>query len=306
MSIDALQEAIRKRKNPSVLSLCPALSMLPPHLLADAAARLGKTPAAAAFAYETFCLAILDALADTVPAVSVDSGCFAALGAEGVAAMQRILSAAAGRGYYVLLNSMRSDLPPAADALADACFGAIPFEDAAFTPYPCDGVILNAFCGSDGFLPYTGFCAGGKNVFLLARTPNRSAREVQDQLSGDRLFYQVMADLAMRKLPPNEGRYGYCEVGVVAGLTEPAALKTLRQKCPHLFLLVPGYGAQGGLAKNAPLAFDRMGHGAAVMAGRSILYAFSKNDPDSRDYALCAREAALSMREKLLSFLTVI
>ena len=238
--------------------------------------------------------------------MSVESGCFFALGAAGVAAMQDVLRCAREKGYYVLLDLMRCDLPPAVDALAESCFGEVKIGDAAFTPYPCDGVILSAYLGSDGAKPFTKFCAAGKTVFLIARSSNKSAREVQDLLSGDRVVYQVMADLAMRWSGDLFGRNDYSQIGIVAGLTNAQVLRSLRQKYDRLFLLVPGFGTQGGAIRDTQYAFDRLGHGAAIMAGRSILYAYQKQGGDGTDFAEQARLAAEKMRTQILGYVTVL
>ena len=298
MAVDVLQAKIRKLKNPTMVCICPTIRELPLHIKEDARHKYGQTLRAAAEAYKAFSFGILDALKDTVPAVSVISGAFSALGADGVAAMQEVLSYAASLGYYVLLDLMRADLGTTAEDLANACFGKIQVGEESFTPYACDGVLMSGFLGSDAVKPFAEFCREGKNVFIVARSSNKSAREVQDLLSGDRVVYQVMADLAMRW---STGLFGTNAVGA----TNRPVLETLRRKYDRLFFLVPGYGAQGAGAKDAQFAFDRMGHGAAIMAGRSILYAFRKQDGDGQDYQQAALQAAEKMKKQILSYITV-
>lgn len=200
MAVDVLQAKIRKLKNPTMVCICPTIRELPLHIKEEARHKYGQTLRAAADAYRTFSFGILDALKDAVPAVSIVSGAFSALGADGVAAMQEVLSYAQSLGYYVLLDLMRADLGTTAQDQADACFGAIQVGEASFTPYPCDGVLMSGFLGSDAVKPFADYCRTGKNVFIISRSSNKSAREVQDLLSGDRVVYQVMADLAMRKI----------------------------------------------------------------------------------------------------------
>lgn len=306
MAIDSLQEKIRKMKNPAMVCLCPTYEALPAGIKAAAREAHGDTLTAAAAGYEAFCRGILDALQDLVPAVSVVSGAFSALGADGTAVMQRVLSYARELGYYVLLDLMRADLFSAAEDMAAACFGGIHVGEQRFTPYACDGVLTTAYLGSDAIKPFTQYCKGGKNVFLIARSSNKSAREVQDLLSGDRVMHQVMADLAMRWSADCYGRNGYSEIGLAVGATNPAVLRRLREKYDRLFFLVPGYGAQGGYAKDAAGAFDKFGHGAVVMAGRSITLAWQKHSETGEDYAQRAREAAAKMREQLTGYVTVI
>ena len=227
MAVDVLQAKIRKLKNPTMVCICPTIRELPLHIKEDARHQYGQTLRAAAEAYKTFSFGILDALKDTVPAVSVISGAFSALGADGVAAMQEVLSYAASLGYYVLLDLMRADLGTTAEDLANACFGKIQVGEESFTPYPCDGVLMSGFLGSDAVKPFAEFCREGKNVFIVARSSNKSAREVQDLLSGDRVVYQVMADLAMRWSTGLFGTNGYSEIGIAVGATNRPVLETL-------------------------------------------------------------------------------
>ena len=288
-----------------MVCICPYWDHIPEFLRKEAMEEYGQTPKAVAQAYLKFSCGILDVLRDFVPAVSVDSGCFLVLGADGIAVMQEVLRYAAKKGYYVLLDTMRADLPQTAENLAASCFGALQIGEEQYTPYPCDGVIMSGYLGSDAVKPFTQYCAEGKNVFLISHTSNKSAREVQDLLSGDRVVYQVMADLAMRWSTGLFGDNAYSEIGLVAGVTNVDVLQRLRSKYSQLFLLVPGFGTQGGNAKDASCAFDRFGHGAAIMVGRSILYAYEKKGTDGTDYAECAREAAEKTRERILSYVMV-
>ena len=201
MSVDVLQSKIRKMKNPTMVCLCPSYGDLPERIRTEAAEQYGQTLKAAAESCRVFSEGILDALADLVPAVSVESGCYLAYGQDGAAALESVLAYARRKGYYVLLDAMRADIGSAAENLAQACFGSIAVGDEKFTPYVCDGVLLNGYLGSDSVRPFTQFCAEGKNVFLIARSSNKSAREMQDLISGDRVVYQVMADLAMQRPP---------------------------------------------------------------------------------------------------------
>ena len=100
--------------------------------------------------------------------------------------------------------------------MARACFGGIQVGEQTFTPYACDGVLMTGYLGSDSVKPFTQYCKDGKNVFIIARSSNKSAREVQDLLSGDRVVYQVMADLAMRWSLDQFGKNGYSEIGIAA------------------------------------------------------------------------------------------
>ena len=306
MSIDVLQAKIRKTKNPSMICIVPSVLELPMPIKDAARAQYGDTLRAAAESYRQFSFDILDALKDVVPAVSIVSGAFAALGSDGVAAMEDVLARARELGFYVLLDLMRADVALNAEAMARACFGGVQVGEQTFTPYACDGVLMTGYLGSDSVKPFTQYCKDGKNVFIIARSSNKSAREVQDLISGDRVVYQVMADLAMRWSLDQFGKNGYSEIGIAAAATNPAVLRTLREKYDRLFFLVPGYGTQGGNARDVQYAFDKLGHGAAIMAGRSVLYAWQRQDDGADHYQQYAREAALKMREQILGYITVL
>ena len=305
MSIDVLQERIRKLQNPTMVAISPSVLDLPAAIKQTCTAEYGSTLRAAAEGYRQFSMGILDTLEGIVPAVSVETGSFYALGAEGVAAMQDVLRGAAERGYYVLLDLMRGDIGPTAQTMADACFGAVQVGDQSFTPYPCDGALLSGYLGSDSVMPFAQYCRKGKNVFVVARSSNKSAREVQDLLSGDRIVYQVMADLVMRWSAGLFTRSGYSEMGIAVGATNPTVLQALRRKYDKLFFLVPGYGTQGASAHDASLAFDAAGYGACVIVGRSILNAHLRTPQAGEDYRTSAKQAAIAMREQLLRYVKV-
>ena len=266
MSIDVLQERIRKLKCPIMVGLDPYLPILPRHIVRDAFDEYGQTLRGAAEAYYRFCTELLDRLCPIVPAVKLQSACFEALGADGINQMQRISKYAKELGYYVLMDSMRGDVGSVAEIYAQAVFGSVSVGETACQLYSCDGLTVNGYLGSDGIKPFLPYCKhDGKNVFILLKTSNKSSREVQDLLSGDRVVYTAMADLAMRWGADLIGKNGYSEIGAVVGATFPQTMKLLREKYDRLFFVVPGYGAQGGTAKNVQFAFDRFGHGAIVI-----------------------------------------
>ena len=307
MSVDFLQEKIRKLKNPTMVGLDPYLPILPKHIVEDAFAQYGQTLAGAAAAYYRFCTELLDALKDVVPAVKLQSACFEALGADGIAQMQRICACAKELGYYVLIDSMRGDVGNIAEIHAQAMFGSVPVGQTLHQVYCCDAVTVNGYLGSDGVKPYLPYCKkDGKNIFLLLTTSNNSSRAVHELLSGDRVIYTAMADLAMRWSTDLFGSHGYSEIGAVVGATYPQTMKLLREKYDRLFFLVPGYGAQGGTAKNVQFAFDRFGHGAVVAASRSIICAWQKTGSDGTDYTDCAVTAAHKMKNDIGKYVVIL
>ena len=293
MSIDVLQAKIHKLKSPVMVGLDPSPALIPPSLIE------GEGVAAMASAYERFCEGILEAVHGVAPAVKLQERCFLALGAEGVAVMQRLMEKAASMGYYVLLDSNYASVEHISQIFADALFG----ENA---PYTCDGVTVGGYLGGDTVRPFLPYCREQqKNLFCYVRTSNKSSREVQELISGDRLVYTAVTDLIMRWSLELFGKNGYSEIAAVVGATQPDAIRALRSKYDRLFLLVIGYGAQGGHARSASYAFDKLGRGAIVSASRSILGAWQKTG-DEENYAACARAACIKMRDDIVKYLLVI
>lgn len=292
MSIDVLQEKMRKMKNPCVVDLALGAADLPPHLLAEAGS--------AAAAYSRFCRELLERLKGIVPAVRVGFTAFALLGPEGMDALAATLQTARGMGYYVILEAPYILSPMMAQATAEAVFGL----DAA---YPCDGLILGSYPGSDiikPFLPYVK--EGKKDLFLVVRTSNKSAPEIQDLLTGTRLVHGAASDLINRFGADNTGKCGYARVSIMAGANSVESLRTLRTKYPRLFLLVDDMDYSGCNAKNCSYAFDKFGHGAAVCAGPTITMAWKQAESDGRDYLDQAAAAAERTKKNLTRYTTIL
>lgn len=306
MSIDVLQSKIRKLKTPIVVGLDPTAELIPPELLAECEARLGKGPEALAESYLLFCKGLLDALKKLVPAIKLQSACFEALGWQGVRVMQELLAYAKKLNYYVLLETMRSDVGHIAALNAESIFGGLEFGGERVFPYPCDGLVVNGYLGSDSIKPFLPYLQGEepKNLFVVVKSSNRSSPEVQDLISGDRVIHTAMADLTLRWSTERFGKCGYGEVGAVVGALAPGAIQNLRKRYDTLFFLVPGYGAQGGVAKHAAYAFDRFGHGAAVCASRSIIGAW--REQAELDWPEAAVAAVEKMKRQLEHYVTVL
>ena len=291
MSIDVLQDKIRKVKNPSVVDLALMGADIPAHLLAE--------EGTVAKAYGRFCRELLEKLKGTVPAVRVGFTAFAVLGPDGLSELMAILKTAKNMGYYVLLEAPYVLSPMMSAATAQVTFG----EDAI---YPCDGLIITSYPGSDVIKPFLPFVTDGKkDLFCVVRTSNKSAAELQDLLSGSRLVHLAAADHINRFGPELTGKIGYARVGVVAGANSAESLKNLRTKYPRLFLLVDDMDYSGCNAKNCSFAFDKFGHGAAVCAGPTITQAWKTAETDGTDYLEQALAAAERMKKNLTRYTTV-
>lgn len=292
MSIDVLQEKIRKTKNPLIVDLTQKVSELPPHLLAEE----GNV----AVAYSRFCRELISEFKGVVPAVRVSFTAFAVLGADGLKELQSVLTAASAAGLYVLLEGPYILSPMMADATAEAVWG----ENAV---YPCDGLIIDSYPGSDiikKFVPYV--VNVKKDLFPVIRTSNKSAPEIQDLLTGTRLVHAAAADLVNRFGADVVGKFGYARISVVAGANSMESLRVLRGKYPRLFLLVDDMDYSGCNAKICSCAFDKFGHGAAVCVGPIVTAAWQQTESDGRDYLEQASAAAERMKKNLTRYVTVL
>jgi orotidine-5'-phosphate decarboxylase len=161
---------------------------------------------------------------------------------------------------------------------------------------------VNGYLGSDGIKPFLEDCRkNDKAIFVLVKTSNPSSAELQDQPVGAHKLYTAVGDLIAKLSEDTAGKYGYTCAGAVVGATYPEELAFLRQRLETTFFLVPGYGTQGGGAKDAVNAFDGRGCGAIVNSSRAIICAWKKTGGDGRDFADAARAEALKMRDDLRS-----
>lgn len=287
MSIDVLQNKIRKLKNPAALWLNPTPAVIP-----SAVYDRAEGPAQA---YGTYCCEILEALADSVGVARVNFDAFAILGSEGLNQLKAVLGKAKALGYYVILDWMHLEDAAMAEASAEAIL-----TDGV---WPCDAVAVCAYAGGDGVKPYIQ-SAGKKTVFVSVKTGNKSGSDIQDLQTGGRQVYIAAADLITRWGENSIGRCGYSSVAAVAGAVNSASLRTLRQKYPRLFLLVEGMETPGANAKNCSYAFDKLGHGAVCCAGSAILGAWQEREDG--DYIAAAKDAAERLKRNLTRYVTVL
>lgn len=292
MAIDVLQEKIRKLKNPSMVDLALNTAELPAHLLEE--------EGSAAKAYGRFCREILDTLKGIVPAVRVSFTAFALLGPDGLAELTAVLNLAKEQGYYVALEAPYVLSPMMASATAEAVF-------APNAAYPCDGLIISGYAGSDVIKPFLPYVKEGmKDLFPVVRTSNKSAPEIQDLLTGTRLVHAAAADIINRFGADNVGKFGFARVSIVAGASSAQSLMTLRTKYPRLFLLLDDMDYSCCNAKICSSAFDKFGHGAVVCAGPTVTCAWKQEESDGKDYLDYVRNAAERMKKNLTRYFTIL
>ena len=288
MAVDVLQEKIRKLKNPTVLECALPLADLPPQFSRNADG------------YGTFCRELLHGMKESVPAVRISFSAFALLGADGLAELEKNLHTAAELGYYVLLDAPELLSPGMAAVAADTLFG----EKSQF---PCDGLVISGYAGSDIIKPFLPYCKKAqKDIFVVARTANKSAPELQDLLTGSRLVHAAAADHVNRYGGGTEGRFGYTQVGILAAASSADSLRSLRTKYPRLFMLLDGYDYPNANAKNCSHAFNKFGYGAAACSGTGITCAWKQNQSDGSDWLTHAVDAAERMKKNLTRYVTIL
>lgn len=286
MAIDRLQERIRKTKNPSVLELAASVWDLPPQIGEETEAKT----------YGRFCRELIAELKDMIPAVRISFSSFALLGADGWEEMGKTLRCAKAAGYYVILDAPEILSPEAAQRTAKVLGGL-----------PWDGLVISGYLGSDIVKSFLPVCKQEKkDVFVVVRTANRSASELQDLQAGSRQVYLAAADHVNRYAGDLVGKCGYSSVAVMGAASAADSLRTIRTKYPKLFLLVDGYDYPNANAKNCGAAFDKFGHGAAVCGGRGIVNAWKEEESDGSDYLVHAKAAAQRMKKNLTRYVTVL
>ncbi len=288
MSVDLLHKKIRKVKNPSMVDFSIRFDLLPPHLLEEEGSELA--------AYGRFCRELMEGLRGAVPAVRFAFDAFALM--DGLELLGSLLREARDMGYYVVLDGSAVASPWAAERAAQRIFGG--------EEYPCDAMIISPYIGTDALKPFLPFCKAGKSLFVTLRSPNKSAAELQDLLTGSRLSHVAAADLTGRMGESILTPCGYSAVGGVVSATNPASVKSLRAGFNRMYLLVDGLDYPSGNHKNCSHAFDRFGHGAVVSAGPSITAVWREGDGDGRDYVAHAQAAAERMKQNLLRYVTVL
>lgn len=303
MSLNKMIERIAALQNPTVAGLDPKLDYIPAYLKEEAYAAHGQTLEGAAAAILAYNKGLIDALCGIVPAVKPQAAYYEMYGWQGVRTLHETIRYAQEKGMYVILDGKRNDIGATMEAYATAHLGLTAVEDELVEAFGADSLTVNGYLGTDGIDPLLRVCAAqDKGIFVLVKTSNPSSGELQDQkLESGETVYRAMGAFCEKWGTSLPGKYGYSGVGAVVGATYPAQLGELRAAMPSTFFLVPGYGAQGGGAKDVAPGFDKNGLGAIVNASRSILCAWKKTNAAPEDYAKAAAAEAVRMRDDIMS-----
>lgn len=306
MALDRLIEKIVEKQNPTVAGLDPKLSYIPDFIKEEAFAKYGKTLEGAAEAILVYNKALIDALCDIVPAVKPQAAYYEMYGWQGVRALTETIVYAKSKGMFVITDGKRNDIGTTMEAYATAHLGVTDVDGTEAAAFGADALTVNGYLGADGIVPVINVSKKmDTGMFVLVKTSNPSSGELQNlELEGSETIYLHMGNLCEEWGKELMGKYGYSGVGAVVGATYPQQLTELRKELTHTFFLVPGYGAQGGTAKDIAGAFDSNGLGAIVNSSRGIMCAWQKEDGcKPEDFAAAARREAEKMK-KLLTDVT--
>jgi orotidine-5'-phosphate decarboxylase len=294
---DRLAAALHSRGTPVVVGLDPRLEQLPPGLYTESSGegvslrdqqgtqvpryeREGSRvdPVAAAAAYASFCRQIIDVVAPLVPAVKPQVAFFERWGSAGMAALEETIHYARQNSLLVIVDAKRNDIGSTAEAYAEAFLG--PVEDPARQEaFRGDALTVSPYLGDDSLQPFVDAATTHhRGVFVLVKTSNPGGSTFQDLVCEGRPLYRHVATLVENLASQTKGGCGYGAVGAVVGATYPEQLRELRQAMPHAWILVPGYGSQGGTARDVAAAFDDRGVGALVNNSRGIIFAHARKE----------------------------
>lgn len=274
--INKLVENIKKTNAPIVVGLDPMLNYIPDQVKAKAFAEFGETLEGAAEAIWQFNKEIVDRTYDLIPAVKPQIAMYEQFGIPGLAAFRKTVDYCKEKGLVVIGDIKRGDIGSTSAAYAVGHIGKVQVGSRSYAPFDEDFVTVNPYLGSDGVNPFIDVCKEEKKgLFILVKTSNPSSGEFQDQLIDGRPLYELVGEKVAQW---GEGCMGdeYSYIGAVVGATYPEMGKVLRKIMPKSYILVPGYGAQGGQGKDLVHFFNEDGLGAIVNSSRGIIAAYKQ------------------------------
>lgn len=300
--INELVSKIKKMEAPIVVGLDPMLNYVPEHIKKAAFTEYGETLKGAGEAIWQYNKGIIDQIYDLVPAVKPQIAMYEQFGIEGLIAFQKTCDYAKEKGLVIIGDIKRGDIGSTSAAYAVGHLGHVQVGENKFQSFNEDFVTVNPYLGSDGVKPFIDVCKEEKKgIFVLVKTSNPSSGEFQDQEINKTPLYELVA----RKVDEwGKDHMGddYSYVGAVVGATYPKMGEILRKVMPKSYILVPGYGAQGGKAKDLAPFFNEDGLGAIVNSSRGIIAAYKQEKYQNfgeQGYAEASRAAVLDMKEDL-------
>lgn len=275
--INKLIAKIQKTGAPIVVGLDPMLNYIPEHIQKKAFAEYGETLEGAAEAIWQFNKEIVDKTYDLIPAVKPQIAMYEQFGIEGLKAYKKTIDYCKSKDLVVIGDIKRGDIGSTSAAYAVGHLGKVQVGSKCYVPFDEDFATVNPYLGSDGVKPFIEVCKEeNKGLFILVKTSNPSSGEFQDQLVNGRPLYELVGEKVAQWGEEHVGQSGYSYIGAVVGATYPEMGAVLRKLMPKTFILVPGYGAQGGKGKDLVNFFNEDGLGAIVNSSRGIIAAYKQ------------------------------
>ena len=305
--IEKLIEKIEATKAPVVVGLDPMLSYIPEFIKKNAMEQHGETLEAAAEMIWQYNKGLIEAVCDLVPAVKPQIAMYEQCGLPGLASYVRTVQYAKEKGLLVIGDVKRGDIGSTSAAYASGHIGQVTIGTKTFEPFGEQFITVNPYLGTDGIRPFVDVCKqNDRGLFILVKTSNPSSGEFQDRkIEGRPLYEYVGEKVAAWGEDCMSG--GYSNIGAVVGATYPDMGRVLRKLMPKSFILVPGYGAQGGTGADLAPFFNPDGLGAIVNSSRGIIAAYQQEayaGYGDTGYADAARAAVIAMREDIRRALT--
>ncbi len=301
--IDRLVENIKKTNAPIVVGLDPMLAYVPEHIKTEAYREYGETLEGAADAIWQFNKGIVDATYDIIPAVKPQIAMYEQFGIPGLIAFKKTVDYCKEKGLVVIGDIKRGDIGSTSTAYAVGHLGRVQVGYNTYAGFDEDFVTVNPYLGTDGVKPFVDVCKEeNKGIFVLVKTSNPSSGEFQDKIVDGKPLYELVGRMVDTWGSEVIGKSGYSAVGAVVGATYPEMGRVLRDIMPKSYILVPGYGAQGGKAKDLVHYFNEDGLGAIVNSSRGIIAAYKQDKYASfgpEAYADASRQAVVDMIEDI-------
>ena len=307
--IQKLISKIQKTHAPIVVGLDPMLNYIPQYIKKKVYTEFGETLEGAAEAIWQYNKAIVDATYDLIPAVKPQVAMYEQFGVEGLKAFKKTIDYCKEKDLVVIGDIKRGDIGSTSAAYAVGHLGKVQVGSKTYRGFDEDFATVNPYLGSDGIKPFIKICKEeSKGLFVLVKTSNPSSGEFQDQLINGRPLYEMVGEQVAKWGEEHMGdTYSY--IGAVVGATYPKVGKTLRKIMPKAFLLVPGYGAQGGKGADLTHFFDKDGLGAIVNSSRGIIAAYQQEkyaEYGEENFALASRAAVEDMAEDIAGALSAV
>lgn len=301
--IQKLTDKIQKTNAPIVVGLDPMMKFIPESIKKNAFAEYGETLQGAAEAIWQYNKGLIDAIHDLIPAVKPQIAMYEQFGVEGLIAYKKTLDYCKEKDLVIIGDIKRGDIGSTSSAYATGHLGKITIGSNTYAPFDEDFATVNPYLGSDGVKPFIDVCKEEKKgIFILVKTSNPSSGEFQDRLIDGKPLYEWVGQKVDEWGSDCMGANGYSYVGAVVGATYPEMGKILRDIMPKSYILVPGYGAQGGKGADLVHFFNKDGLGAIVNSSRGIIAAYQNEKYASfgeAGYADAARQAVIDMREDI-------